>query len=109
LGTNVINQNLIQEEIKRRLISEHFVLLRVFENRMLRRKFGPKEDKVTGGWRELHNEKLRDLYSSPSIIRMLKPWRMGRRVMRIGYWWESQMILKWDRMNWIDLGQDRDR
>jgi hypothetical protein len=42
--------------------------LRVFENRVLRRIFGPKRDEVTGGWRKLHNEELRDLYSSPSII-----------------------------------------
>jgi hypothetical protein len=44
--------------------------LRVFENRVLRRIFGPKRDGVTGGWRKLHNEKLHDLYPSPSIIRM---------------------------------------
>jgi hypothetical protein len=40
--------------------------LRVFENRVLRRIFGPKRDEVTGAWRKLHNEELRDLYSSPS-------------------------------------------
>jgi hypothetical protein len=39
---------------------------------VLRRIFGPKRDEVTGGWRKLHNEELRDLYSSPSIIRMIK-------------------------------------
>jgi hypothetical protein len=39
--------------------------LRMFENRMLRRVFGPKRDKVTGEWRTLHNEELNDLYSSP--------------------------------------------
>jgi hypothetical protein len=50
--------------------------LRVFEYRILRRIFGPKRDEVTGGWRKLHNEELRDLYSSPSIIRMIKSWRM---------------------------------
>jgi hypothetical protein len=44
--------------------------LRVFENRVLRRIFGPKRDEVTGEWRKLHNEELHDLYSSPSIIRM---------------------------------------
>jgi hypothetical protein len=48
----------------------------VFENRMLRRIFGPKRDKVTGGWRKLHNEELHNLYSSPSIIRMIKSRRM---------------------------------
>jgi hypothetical protein len=54
---------------------------------------------VTGDWRELHNEELHDLYSSPSIIRMFKSrrirWaghaaRMGRRGMHVGYWWETQ-------------------
>jgi hypothetical protein len=43
--------------------------LRVFENRVLRRIFLPKRDEVAGGWRKLHNEELRDLYSSSSIIR----------------------------------------
>jgi hypothetical protein len=42
--------------------------LRVFENRVLRRIFGPKRDEVTGDWRRLHNEELNDLYSSPNII-----------------------------------------
>jgi hypothetical protein len=50
--------------------------LRVFENRVLRRIFGPKRDEVTGGWRKLHNEELQDLYSSPSIIRMIRSRRM---------------------------------
>jgi hypothetical protein len=50
--------------------------LKVFENRMLRRIFGPKRDEVTGEWRKLHNEELRDLYSSPSIIRITKSRRM---------------------------------
>jgi hypothetical protein len=45
-------------------------------NRVLRRIFGPKRDEVTGGWRELHNEDLHDLYSSPSIIRIIKSRRM---------------------------------
>jgi hypothetical protein len=45
---------------------------RVFENRVLRRIFEPKRDEVTGGWRKLHNEKLHNLYSSPSIIRTIK-------------------------------------
>jgi hypothetical protein len=145
LGTKVTNQNLIQEEIKRRLSSGnacyHLVQnllssrlfsrnlrfriykaiifpvifygcetwsltlreerrLRVFENKVLRRIFGPKRDEVTGGWRKLHNEELRDLYSSPSRIRMNKSrrmrWaghvaRMGKkRELRIGYWWGSQ-------------------
>jgi hypothetical protein len=48
----------------------------VFENRVLRRIFGQKRDKVTGEWRKLHNEELCDLYSSPSIIRIIKSKRM---------------------------------
>jgi hypothetical protein len=121
LGTTVTNQNLIQEEIKRRLNSGnacyHSILnllssrllsknvkvriyktiilpvvlyecetsslrvreehkLRVFENGVLRRIFGPKRDGVTGGWRKLHNEELHNLYSSPSIIRIIKSRRM---------------------------------
>jgi hypothetical protein len=48
----------------------------VFENRVLRRIFGPMRDEVTGGWRKLHNEELRDLYSSQSIIRIMKSGRM---------------------------------
>jgi hypothetical protein len=71
--------------------------LRVFENRVLRRIFGTKRDEVTGGKRKLQNEELHSLFSSPSIIRMIKSrrmkWagnvtRMGRRGMHIGYWWE---------------------
>jgi hypothetical protein len=50
--------------------------LRVFENKVLRRIFGPKRDEVTGEWRKLHNEDLRDLYSSPSIIRIMTSRRM---------------------------------
>jgi hypothetical protein len=50
--------------------------LRVFENRVLRRIFGPKRDEVTGEWRKLHNGELRILYSSPIIIRQIKSRRM---------------------------------
>ena len=46
--------------------------LRVFENRVLRRIFGPKRDEVTREWRKLHNEELNDLYSSPSIVWVIK-------------------------------------
>jgi hypothetical protein len=69
----------------------------VFENRVLRRRFGPKEDEVIGDGRKLHNEELHNLL--PSIIRMIKTrrmrWaghvaRMRRRGMHIGFWWESQ-------------------
>jgi hypothetical protein len=50
--------------------------LRVFENRVLRNMFGPKRDEVTGEYRRLHNEERYDLYSSPNIIRVIKPRRM---------------------------------
>jgi hypothetical protein len=121
LGMTVTNQNLIQEEIKRRLnsgnacyhsvqnpkssrllsknlkirIYKTIILpvvlygcvtwyptlreehgLRVFENRVLRMIFGPKRDEITGEWRKLHNKELHDLYSSPSIIRIIKSRRM---------------------------------
>jgi hypothetical protein len=55
--------------------------LRVFENRVLRRIFGPKRDGMSGEWRKLQNKELRDLYSSPSIIRMIK----SRRVRWVGH------------------------
>jgi hypothetical protein len=61
--------------------------LRVFENRiLLLRLFGPKKAKVTGGWRKLHNEELHDLYSLPSVIRIIKSSRMRRagHVARMG-------------------------
>jgi hypothetical protein len=50
--------------------------LRIFENRMLRRIFGPKTDEVTGEWRRLHNKELYALYSSPNIIRVMKSRRL---------------------------------
>jgi hypothetical protein len=50
--------------------------LRLFENRILRRIFGPKRYEVTGGWRKLHNEQLYNSYFSPSIIRITKSRRM---------------------------------
>jgi hypothetical protein len=71
----------------------------VFENRVLRRLFGMKRDEVTGEWRKLHNEELPDLYSSPSIIRIMKSSRMrwaghvtriGRKGTLVACWWESQ-------------------
>jgi hypothetical protein len=73
--------------------------LEVLENNVLRWIFGPKRDEVTGEWRKLHNQELRDLYFSPSIIRITMSrrmrWaghvaRMGRRGTSIGYWWEIQ-------------------
>jgi hypothetical protein len=68
--------------------------LRMIENGVLRRIFGPKRDGVTGGWRKLHNDELHNLYSSPSLIRIIKSrrmrWvghvaRMGRRGSCIDY------------------------
>jgi hypothetical protein len=50
----------------------------VFENRVLRRIFGPKRDEVIGGWRKLHNKELYNLYCSPCIIRMIKSRKMRR-------------------------------
>jgi len=70
--------------------------LRVFENRVLRRIFGPKRDEVTGKCRKLHNEELNDLNSTPSIVRVIKSrrmrWaghvaRMGREEVYTGFWW----------------------
>ena len=71
--------------------------LRVFENRVLRRIFGPKRDDVTGDWRKLRNVELNDMYSSPSIVRVIKSrgmrWvgnvaRMGERgEVSAGFWW----------------------
>jgi hypothetical protein len=110
----------------------------VFENRVLRTIFGPKRDEVTGGWRKLHNEELRNLYSLPNINIMIKSRRMrwSGNVARIGEkrnayrilmrkpeekrplgrprrrWVDNiQMGLRetgWGDMNWIDLDQDRD-
>jgi len=51
--------------------------LRIFENRVLRRVFGPKRDEVTREWRKLHNQELNNLYSSPSVFRVMKSRRMG--------------------------------
>jgi hypothetical protein len=58
----------------------------VFRNRVLRRIFGPKRDRVAGGWRKLHNEELHNLYSSPSIIRIIKSrsMRWAGHVARMG-------------------------
>jgi hypothetical protein len=113
--------------------------LRVFENRVLRRIFGPKRDEITGEWRKLHNEELHDLYSSPSIIRIIKSGRMRwvEHVARMGEkrnayrvlvgkpegkrslgrprrrWVDNtRMDLRevgWGDVDWIGLAQDRNR
>jgi hypothetical protein len=73
--------------------------LGMFENRVLRKIFGPKRDELAGEWKKLHNKELHDLYYSPSIIRIIKATRMrwtghvariGRRGTGIGCSWESQ-------------------
>jgi hypothetical protein len=73
----------------------------VFENRVLRRIFGPKRDEVRGEWRKLHNEELHNLYSSPDIIRQVKSRRMrwAGHVARMGeerkctmFWWERDHL-----------------
>jgi hypothetical protein len=183
-GTTVANQNLIQEENKRRLnsgnacyhsvqnpvssrllskylkirICKTIILpvvlygcetwsltlrkehrLRVFENRVLRKIFGSKRDEVTGEWRKLHNEELRDLYSSPRIIRIIKSRRMrwAGHVARMGEkrnayrllvgkpegkgplgrprrrWVDNMRMdlgeVGWGYVDWIGLAKDRNR
>jgi hypothetical protein len=113
--------------------------LGVFENRVLRRIFGPKRDEVTGERRKLHNEELHDLYSSPSIIRIIEATRMrwaehvtrtgekrnayrllvgkpeGRRLLRRPRrrWLDNIRMdlveMNWGDLDWIGLAQDRDR
>jgi hypothetical protein len=72
--------------------------LRVFENRVLSRIFGPKRDEVAGEWRKLHNEELNNVYASPNIVRVIKSRRMrwvgheeraGGAEMCTGFWWEN--------------------
>ena len=85
--------------------------LRVFENRVLRKVFGPKRDEVTGEWRKLHNEELNDLDSLPNIVRVVKSrrmrWaghvaRMGRIEVCKGCWWGSLR----ERGHWRDQDVD---
>ena len=111
----------------------------MFENGVLRRIFGPKRDEVTGGWRKLHNEELKVLYSSLNIVRMIKSRRMswagyvvrmgeGRGVYRVLVGkpegkrplgrprrrWEDNIRMDLQEVGlgyegWIGLAQDRDR
>jgi len=85
----------------------------VFGNRVLRRVFGPKRDEVTGEWRKLHNEKLRDLYSLPNIVRVVKTRRMrwaghvarmgeGRGVHRALVGKQGKRPLRRPRRRWED-------
>jgi hypothetical protein len=110
----------------------------VFENRVLRRIFGPLRDEVTGEWRRLHNDELIDLYSSPNILRVIKPRRMrwAGHVARMGERRVAYRVLvgtpegrrpqgrprhRWEEniktdlrevgcgcVDWIGLAQDRD-
>ena len=85
--------------------------LRVFENRVMRRIFGLKRDKVTGEWREIHNEELKNVYCSPNINRVIKSkrmrWaghvaRMENRRGAAGLWWGN--LREGDNLE--DLGVD---
>ena len=84
--------------------------MRVFENMVLRRIFGPMRDKVTGEWRRLHNEKLNDLYSTPNNVRVIKSRRM-RWAGHVGRMSEERglyrVLLGMERRShWGDLGVD---
>jgi hypothetical protein len=93
----------------------------MFENRVLRKIFGPKRDEVTGEWKKLHNEELRDLYSSPSIIRVIEVYRLlvgkpeeKRPLGRPRCRWVDNIRMDLgevglDDMDWIGLAQDRNR
>jgi len=113
--------------------------LRLFENRVLRRKCGPKRAEVTGKWRKLHNEELNDLYPSPNIVWVIKSKRMrwASHVARMGQSRGVYRVLmgtserkrplgkprrRWEDTNkmdlqkvgcggvdWIELAQDREK
>jgi hypothetical protein len=73
--------------------------LRVFENMVLRRIFGPRRDEITGEWRSSHNDELNDFYTSPNV----GMWRVWvRRGEYIGSWWGNRK----ERDQWGDLGVD---
>jgi len=85
--------------------------LRMFENMVLTRIFGPRRDEVMGEWRRLHNEELNVLYSSPNIVLVIKSRRMrwaghvacmGEERGRIESWWGNRR----ERDHWGDLGID---
>jgi hypothetical protein len=84
--------------------------LRVFENRVLKRLFRPKRDEVMGEWRKLHNE-FRDLYSSPSIIKIIKSRRMSwaGHVARMGEKWTAYRLLVGKPEGKRPLGRPRRR
>ena len=85
--------------------------LSVFENKVLRRIFGPRRDEVTGEWRRVHNEELNDLYCSPNIVRVIKSIRMRwtGHVVRMGEERGVYRILVGkpeEKSHWGDIGVD---
>jgi hypothetical protein len=76
LMVNVILPVVLYERESWSLTLREECRLRVFENKVLRRIFGPKRDEVTGEWRRLHNKELYALYSSPNIARVIKSRRL---------------------------------
>jgi len=85
--------------------------LRVFENGVLRRIFGPKRNEVTGEWRKLHNEELNDLYCSPNIVRVIKStiMRWAGHVARMGERRGVYRVLVGKPEGTIPLGRPRHR
>ena len=82
----------------------------MFENRVLRRVFGPKSDEVTGEWRKLHNQEFRDLYSLPNIVRVLKSRRMwAGHVARMGEGRGVHGVLAWKPEGKRPLGETQTR